>query len=78
MFAFEEFTANMPGSAHVDEESEVDRLREYERRIYTARKAGFNIGSLSSRLLDHWHRTGWYGVFHARFVSILLRTKFVT
>ena len=56
---------------NVDSESEVDRLREYERRIYAARKAGFHVGNLSSRILDHWHRMGWYNVFFQRHVSVL-------
>ncbi|KAI0067188.1 hypothetical protein BV25DRAFT_1070422 [Artomyces pyxidatus] len=65
IFAFETFTANMQ-QADVDSENEVDRLREYERRIYAARKAGFHVGNLSSRILDHWHRMGWYNTFHSR------------
>ena len=72
IYAFETFTANMQ-QADVDSDSEVDRLREYERRIYAARKAGFHVGNLSSRILDHWHRMGWYATFHSRQVSFLLR-----
>ena len=79
IFAFEEFIAHFPssngaGDNNIDADAaESDRLREYERRIYTARKSGFNTGSLSSRLLDHWHRAGWYNVFHSRYVSFLVR-----
>ncbi|KAF8273333.1 hypothetical protein EI94DRAFT_1716464 [Lactarius quietus] len=65
IYAFETFTAGMQ-QADVDSDSEVDRLREYERRIYAARKAGFHVGNLSSRILDHWHRMGWYTTFHSR------------
>ncbi|KAH9031749.1 hypothetical protein EDB85DRAFT_1865508 [Lactarius pseudohatsudake] len=65
IYAFETFTAGMQ-QADVDTDSEVDRLREYERRIYAARKAGFHVGNLSSRILDHWHRMGWYATFHSR------------
>ena len=65
IYAFETFTAGMQ-QADVDSDSEVDRLREYERRIYAARKAGFHVGNLSSRILDHWHRMGWYATFHSR------------
>ncbi|KAA1467546.1 hypothetical protein DENSPDRAFT_926695 [Dentipellis sp. KUC8613] len=65
IYSFETFTAQMQ-RGNVDTESEVDRVREYERRIYAARKAGFHVGNLSSRLLDHWHRMGWYGIFHSR------------
>ncbi|EIM91444.1 uncharacterized protein STEHIDRAFT_137143 [Stereum hirsutum FP-91666 SS1] len=48
-------------------ENETERLREYERKIYAARKAGFHVGNLSSRILDHWHRMGWYALFYHRF-----------
>lgn len=65
IYAFETFTSGMQ-QADVDTDSEVDRLREYERRIYAARKAGFHVGNLSSRILDHWHRMGWYATFHSR------------
>jgi predicted AAA+ superfamily ATPase len=65
IYAFETFTSGMQ-QADVDSDSEVDRLREYERRIYAARKAGFHVGNLSSRILDHWHRMGWYATFHSR------------
>lgn len=47
-------------------ENETERLREYERKIYAARKAGFHVGNLSSRILDHWHRMGWYALFYHR------------
>ncbi|KAI0267686.1 hypothetical protein BC834DRAFT_980153 [Gloeopeniophorella convolvens] len=65
IYAFETFTAGMQ-QTDIEAESEVDRLREYERRIYAARKAGFHVGNLSSRILDHWHRMGWYATFHSR------------
>ncbi|TFY76676.1 hypothetical protein EWM64_g7338 [Hericium alpestre] len=65
IYAFETFTSQMQRGT-VDTESEVDRLREYERRIYAARKAGFHVGNLTSRLLDHWHRMGWYNTFYSR------------
>jgi hypothetical protein len=45
IYAFETFTVGMQ-QTDVDSESEVDRLREYERRIYAARKAGFHVGKL--------------------------------
>lgn len=66
VYAFEEFTSNMQPSSTMDPDSEVDRVREFERRIYAARRAGFNLGSLTSRLLDHWHQMGWYKTFHSR------------
>ncbi|KZV73140.1 hypothetical protein PENSPDRAFT_627823 [Peniophora sp. CONT] len=66
VYAFEEFTSNMQPPSTMDPDSEVDRVREFERRIYAARRAGFNLGSLTSRLLDHWHQMGWYKTFHSR------------
>lgn len=74
IYAFETFTANMhhqtDGSPADQErlrsENETERLREYEKKIYAARKAGFHVGNLSSRILDHWHRTGWYTLFYDR------------
>ncbi|THH21298.1 hypothetical protein EW146_g223 [Bondarzewia mesenterica] len=65
IYAFETFTTHMQHN-NIDTENEVDRLREYERRIYAARKSGFHVGNLSSRILDHWHRMGWYNVFYQR------------
>jgi hypothetical protein len=48
--------------------SEPDRLREYERRLQTARKAGCDIGNINARTIDHWHRAGWYDLFYRRSV----------
>lgn len=53
-------------SQRLRSENETERLREYERKIYSARKAGFHVGNLSSRILDHWHRMGWYTLFYDR------------
>ena len=48
---------------------EADRLREYERRLQAARKAGCNVGNITARAIDHWHRIGWYELFYNRLVS---------
>ncbi|KAG9315246.1 hypothetical protein JVU11DRAFT_4380 [Chiua virens] len=45
---------------------EGERLREYERRLQLARKGGCDVGNLSARTIDHWHRSGWYGLFYRR------------
>ncbi|CAA7266943.1 unnamed protein product [Cyclocybe aegerita] len=46
--------------------SEADRLREYERRLQIARKAGSDVGNITARTIDHWHRVGWYDLFYRR------------
>ncbi|KAJ4480048.1 hypothetical protein J3R30DRAFT_3288344 [Lentinula aciculospora] len=46
--------------------SESDSLREYERRLASARKAGCDVGNLSARTIDQWHRNGWYDLFFSR------------
>jgi hypothetical protein len=48
--------------------SEADRLREYERRLQIARKAGSDVGNITARTIDHWHRVGWYDLFYRRYV----------
>ncbi|KAL4062857.1 hypothetical protein J3A83DRAFT_4108049 [Scleroderma citrinum] len=54
------------GNLPVTSINENDRLREYERRIQLARKGGCDIGNVSARTMDHWHRTGWYDLFYKR------------
>ncbi|KAJ3828458.1 hypothetical protein EV361DRAFT_802692 [Lentinula raphanica] len=46
--------------------SEADSLREYERRLASARKAGYDVGNITARTIDQWHRNGWYELFHSR------------
>ncbi|KAG6817156.1 hypothetical protein H0H87_012117 [Tephrocybe sp. NHM501043] len=46
--------------------NEADRLREYERRLQSARKAGCDVGNVTARTIDHWHRLGWYDLFYRR------------
>lgn len=47
--------------------NEADRLREYERRLQSARKAECDIGNVTARTIDHWHRIGWYNLFYQRY-----------
>ncbi|KAI6099706.1 hypothetical protein F5141DRAFT_1066518 [Pisolithus sp. B1] len=54
------------GNSPVNGVNESDRLREYERRLQLARKGGCDIGNISARTIDHWHRTGWYDLFCSR------------
>ncbi|KAJ3990185.1 hypothetical protein F5890DRAFT_1399391 [Lentinula detonsa] len=46
--------------------SEADSLREYERRLAGARKAGCDVGNITARTIDQWHRNGWYELFYSR------------
>ncbi|KAJ3913826.1 hypothetical protein F5877DRAFT_51616 [Lentinula edodes] len=46
--------------------SETDSLREYERRLASARKAGCDVGNITARTIDQWHRNGWYSLFYSR------------
>jgi hypothetical protein len=65
IYAFESFHAQS-GSGPIMALSEADCLREYERRLQTARKAGCNVGNITARTVDHWHRIGWYDLFYRR------------
>ncbi|KAK7454452.1 Histone acetyltransferase [Stygiomarasmius scandens] len=46
--------------------SEADSLREYEKRLQIAKKAGCDVGNITARTIDHWHRNGWYELFYRR------------
>jgi hypothetical protein len=63
IYALEVFHANSPT---ILLSNESDRIREYERRLQTARKAEIDIGNLSAKTIDHWHRIGWYNLFYQR------------
>jgi hypothetical protein len=65
IYAFENFHSHQ-GNVAVSALSEADRLREYERRLQTARKAGCDVGNVTARTIDHWHRVGWYDLFYRR------------
>ncbi|KAF8969224.1 hypothetical protein BDZ97DRAFT_1754817 [Flammula alnicola] len=64
IYAFE--TAHgQPNSGNLGALSEADRLREYERRLSIVRKTT-DVGSITARTIDHWHRVGWYDLFYRR------------
>ncbi|KAG5645525.1 hypothetical protein DXG03_005800 [Asterophora parasitica] len=63
IYSFETFHAR---AANLSALNEGDRLREYERRIQSARKAGCDVGNVAARTIDHWHRVGWYDLFYRR------------
>ncbi|PFH53093.1 hypothetical protein AMATHDRAFT_138384, partial [Amanita thiersii Skay4041] len=65
IYAFESFHPH-GGSASIQNLPEADRLREYERRLQAARKAGCDVGNITARTIDHWHRVGWYQLFYRR------------
>ncbi|KAJ7164039.1 hypothetical protein C8R43DRAFT_879486 [Mycena crocata] len=74
IYAFETFHVHAgtgPNTAH----GEVDRLREYERRLSAARRAGCDVGNVTARTIDHWHRTGWYDLFYRRWHGDPATTK---
>jgi hypothetical protein len=65
IYAFE--NAHGQGAANMANWSDADRLREYERRLQIARKAGSDVGNITARTIDHWHRVGWYDLFYQRY-----------
>ncbi|KAF7327469.1 hypothetical protein MKEN_00325300 [Mycena kentingensis (nom. inval.)] len=67
MYSFEMYhQANGTGPMNM-QQSEADRLREYERRLGLARRGGCEVGNISARVLDHWHHIGWYKLFYGRY-----------
>lgn len=64
IYAFESFHGHSLGS--IAGLPEADRLREYERRLQAARKAGCDVGNITARTIDHWYRVGWYDLFYRR------------
>ncbi|KJA26394.1 hypothetical protein HYPSUDRAFT_52665 [Hypholoma sublateritium FD-334 SS-4] len=65
IYAFETAHGQPGGSASLGALSEADRLREYERRLALVRKST-DVGSITARTIDHWHRVGWYELFYRR------------
>lgn len=73
IYAFQSFSDRLgPIAARTD----GDRIREYEKRLADARKDGCDVGSVNARTIDHWHRTGWYNLFYARFASSIWVAKY--
>jgi hypothetical protein len=71
IYAFETAHGQAGGNTNLAGLSEADRLREYERRLQIARKAGSDVGNITARTIDHWHRVGWYDLFYRRYVKTL-------
>ena len=72
IYAFETAHGQAGGNSNLAGLSEADRLREYERRLQIARKAGSDVGNITARTIDHWHRVGWYDLFYRRCVMSIL------
>ena len=76
IYAFETAHGQAGGNTNLAGLSEADRLREYERRLQIARKAGSDVGNITARTIDHWHRVGWYDLFYRRYVAISVLSFF--
>ncbi|KAJ7841318.1 hypothetical protein B0H14DRAFT_2782886 [Mycena olivaceomarginata] len=74
IYAFETYHAHA-GSGPITSHGEADRLRDYERRLSAARRAGCDVGNITARTIDHWHRTGWYDLFYRRWHGDPATTK---
>ncbi|KAJ7039611.1 hypothetical protein C8F04DRAFT_1317664 [Mycena alexandri] len=76
IYAFETYHAHA-GSGPITAHGEADRLRDYERRLGAARRAGCDVGNITARTIDHWHRAGWYDLFYRRWHGDPATTKAV-
>ncbi|KAF7375196.1 hypothetical protein MSAN_00406200 [Mycena sanguinolenta] len=74
IYAFETYHAHA-GTGPITSHGEADRLRDYERRLTAARRAGCDVGNITARTIDHWHRTGWYDLFYRRWHGDPATTK---
>ncbi|KAJ7758859.1 hypothetical protein DFH07DRAFT_867970 [Mycena maculata] len=74
IYSFETYHAHA-GNGPITSHSEADRLRDYERRLGSARRAGCDVGNITARTIDHWHRTGWYDLFYRRWHGDPATTK---
>ncbi|KAF7330288.1 hypothetical protein MVEN_02466700 [Mycena venus] len=74
IYAFETYHAHA-GTGPITSHGEADRLRDYERRLSAARRAGCDVGNITARTIDHWHRTGWYDLFYRRWHGDPATTK---
>ncbi|KAJ6630976.1 hypothetical protein B0H10DRAFT_2159873 [Mycena sp. CBHHK59/15] len=74
IYAFESFHAHA-GTGPITSHGEADRLRDYDRRLTAARRAGCDVGNITARTIDHWHRIGWYDLFYRRWHGDPATTK---
>jgi hypothetical protein len=64
IYAFESWNAHNQPPVII----EGDRMRHYEQRLVAARKAGCDVGNITARVIETWHRKGWYQLFYKRCV----------
>ncbi|KAJ7220037.1 hypothetical protein GGX14DRAFT_354739 [Mycena pura] len=74
IYAFETYHIQA-GTGPITAHGDADRLREYERRLSSARRAGCDVGNITARTVDHWHHTGWYELFYRRWHGDPATTK---
>ncbi|KAF9046877.1 hypothetical protein BDZ89DRAFT_1033648 [Hymenopellis radicata] len=75
IYAFESWAHQLGSNVSSSGMSEADRLKEYERRLQGAKKAGCDVGNITARTIDHWHRAGWYQLFYTRWHGDPATTK---
>ncbi|TRM64242.1 hypothetical protein BD626DRAFT_491202 [Schizophyllum amplum] len=77
IYAFENYCAQS-GHPDLSAYGETDRIREYERRLQSAKRAGCDVGNINARTVDHWRRNGWYDLFYRRWNGDPATTRPVT
>ncbi|KIY71681.1 hypothetical protein CYLTODRAFT_435084 [Cylindrobasidium torrendii FP15055 ss-10] len=75
IYALEAWCHQSGNAAPMDGLSETERLKEYERRLNSARKVGCDVGSIIPRTVDNWHQLGWYRLFYTRWHGDPATTK---
>lgn len=73
IFKFKKATAHLVRQ-NVNMNIAADRLEEYERLVRAAEEEGYDVGTLNARILDQWHRFGWYDLFFTRRVRSKYRS----
>jgi hypothetical protein len=70
VYLFEQFTAHL-GDPNANANMSIPAVstQEYERRMQAARDKGFDPGTLNTRIIEQWHRLGWYDLFYTRSVG---------
>ncbi|KAI0956017.1 hypothetical protein AcV7_006531 [Taiwanofungus camphoratus] len=48
-------------------DSAMTRQSFLERKLEAARATGIPVGSVNLKVIDHWHKQGWYALFKSRF-----------
>ncbi|KAL1738979.1 hypothetical protein HDZ31DRAFT_86042 [Schizophyllum fasciatum] len=77
IYAFEAY-CTQNGLPNLSAYGETDRIREYERRLQSAKRAGCDVGNINARTIDHWRRIGWYDLFYRRWNGDPATTRPIT